>query len=78
MKSKDIIYKLLEFEPTPCFQLFRQLLEALIGEARIRNDTAIKEDVLKNQGAIGEMKQLLKVLQATHRDKNVKDGAYGE
>lgn len=77
MRSKDIVMRLLEFEATPCFQLTVELLDALIQEARVRNDTAVSEDVLRNQGAIAELKQMKKRLQSQPVRRGL-DGAYAE
>lgn len=77
MTSKEILGKLKEFEATPCFRLFQVLVEALIDEARERNDNAPEMEFYKNQGAIRELKQLLKFVRV--RDvKRTYDGAYGD
>ena len=77
MRSKTIAGKLLEYEATPCYIMVRQLVQAMIEEARMRNYAAIEPEFYKNQGAISELKQVLKLLQ-TQQIRRGLDGAYSE
>jgi hypothetical protein len=77
MNSKVIAGKLKEFEGTPCYSLFRLLVEALTQEARIRNDVAVEPEFYKNQGVISEFNKLSKLL-APHEIQRGFDGAYGD
>ena len=39
---------------------FRKMLNKCIHDLRIKNDNADKDDVLRNQGAIAELKRIVK------------------
>jgi hypothetical protein len=77
MNSKEVIGKLREFEATPCYRLFKLLCDTLIEEARLRNDTAIDNDIYKNQGAIAELKTMSKLMSARQMHATY-DGGYSE
>ncbi len=51
------VYKYAHSDPHTSFVL---LLHACIKELRLKNDTATPEDCLKHQGAISELKSILK------------------
>ena len=44
---------------------FIKLFNILLNEARLRQDTAEGNDLIKNQGAIKELKSIIKNLEAT-------------
>jgi len=75
--KKLLIARILEQEATAHHQSILMLIKLLIEEARIRNDTAVAEEIYKNQGAIRELKQLLKVIRS-HNVHHGYDGGYGE
>ena len=76
MSKKELIAKIVPHELTECHQYFLLLLERLLQDARARNDTATKEDVYRNQGAVKELKQLLKSIKR-HEIKRGYDGGFG-
>ena len=77
MTSKEVVGKLREFEATPCYRLIKLLCETLTDEARLRNDTAIDNELYKNQGAIAELKAMVRSLQPRTPQKTY-DGGYAE
>ena len=77
IRKKELLTKLATHELTECHQYFQLLFEVLIQEARERNDTAVKEDLYRNQGAVKELKQLLKSTKR-HEIKRGFDGGYGD
>jgi len=77
MTSKEVVGKLREFEPTPCYRLFKLLCDTLIEEARARNDIAIDNEIYKNQGAIAELKSILKSVRSRQAHTTY-DGGYSE
>ena len=52
-------------------------LSQLIQDARERNDTAVDKDLYRNQGAVKELKQLLKSIKR-HEIQRGFDGGYGD
>lgn len=78
LSKKQLIEKILPHEFTECHQYFQKLLKRLIQDARERNDTAIGvAEIHQNQGAVKELKQLLKSIQR-HEIQRGFDGAYGD
>jgi len=76
LSKKELIEKITPHELTECHQYFQQLLNRLIQDARERNDTAIGEELYRNQGAVKELKQLLKSIKS-HEIQRGYDGGYG-
>ena len=77
LSKKELIAKIIRHELTECHQYVQKLITVLINDARRRNDTATGDDLYRNQGAVKELKQLLKSIQ-THEIQRGLDGAYGE
>lgn len=63
LKSKTYYDKMREFERTPFWFVLDALLKALLDEARHRQDAAEEKDVYRNQGAIKELKNMIKNIQ---------------
>ena len=76
LSKKELLTKILPHELTECHQYIRALLECLIQDARERNDTATGDELYRNQGAVKELKQLLKSIQR-HEIQRGFDGGYG-
>ena len=77
MNKKELAEKIVPHEMTECHQYFQKLLEVLIQDARERNDTAVNEELYRNQGAVKELKQLLKSI-TRHEIQRGFDGGYGD
>jgi len=77
MTSKIIAAKIKEFENTPCYRGMLQLFETSLQEARVRNDVAVDPEFYRNQGAIQELRRLIKLTGPREIQKGY-DGAYGE
>lgn len=78
LSKKQLIEKIMPHELTECHRYFQQLLELLIQDARERNDTAIGvAEIHQNQGAVKELKQLLKSIKR-HEIQRGFDGGYGD
>ncbi len=77
MSKKELIAKIVPHEATECHQYIQRLLERLIQDARERNDTATGDELYRNQGAVKELKQLLKSIKS-HEIQRGFDGGYGE
>ena len=59
-RSKTYYNTIKEYERTPMWFALDALLKALLQEARIRQDNAEEKDIYRNQGAIKELKTMLK------------------
>ena len=77
LSKKELIAKIRPHELTECHQYFQKLLGRLIQDARERNDTAIDNELYRNQGAVKELKQLLKSI-TRHEIQRGFDGGYGD
>ena len=77
MNKKELVAKIVPHELTECHQYFQLLLEVLIQDARERNDTAVDKDLYRNQGAVKELRQLLKSIKS-HTIQRGFDGGYGD
>lgn len=72
----DTITKVQAYADSECFLLFIRLFKELIESNREKNDTALSEEVTLNQGAIRQLKELLK-MQTVRPSKYAKqDGAF--
>lgn len=58
--KKELMNEVRQYAPSDLHTKVVRLLYACINELRIRNDTAASEDVLRNQGAVSELKSILK------------------
>jgi len=77
MTKREILRRLSsEYGATEVGKLLVLLFHACINELREKNDSAEMNDVLKNQGAIREMKLLLKDLNPREEQQQY-DGAFG-
>jgi hypothetical protein len=72
---KEIAAKTLEYANTDGGRMFKLLLEIWIRDLRKKNDTAELKDFPKNQGAIKEMKLMLKAI-TPHQQIREFDGSY--
>ena len=59
---KELIKEAKEFSGTTAGLTFVRLLIVCVRDLRKANDSAVAEQVLKNQGAISELKGLIKAL----------------
>jgi hypothetical protein len=73
--KKELAGKVMEYASTEAGRTFRLLLETWIKDLRHKNDTASIEDFPKNQGAIKEMKLMLKAI-TPHQQIREFDGSY--
>ena len=73
---QEIVRQLQEIYHTEACNLFRQLIDERIAILREKNDLADTSEVLKNQGAISELKVIRSIL--TRQPKTTKqfDGAF--
>jgi len=69
INTKTLYQELKLFEHADLFTKFRMLLMSTINDLREKNDNAIPEDVLRNQGAIKELKIMYKRLGGTEKFK---------
>jgi hypothetical protein len=58
--KKQLMEELRAYAPSDPHTKVVRLLHACISDLRIKNDTATSEDILRNQGAISELKLILK------------------
>jgi hypothetical protein len=72
---KELSAKAMEYAATDAGRVFRLLLETWITDLRKKNDTAELKDFPKNQGAIKEMKLMLKAI-TPHQQIKEFDGSY--
>ena len=77
MSKRELIAKIVPHELTECHTYFQLLLELLLQDARERNDTAMNEDLYRNQGAVKELKHILKSIKR-HEIQRGFDGGYGD
>ena len=73
--KKELAGKVQEFAASEPARIFRLLLEAWIMDLRLKNDTAELKDFPMNQGAIKEMKLMLKAI-TPHQQIREFDGSY--
>ena len=81
MAIKDrhrIMKKILEDRHSSCFKNFYNLFQKLLEDARISNDTASSDEVLKTQGEIRRLNQLMRDLNPTTEKRVHYDGGFGE
>ena len=69
--------KIIPHEMTECHQYMQKLIEAQLHDARVRNDTARGNDLYRNQGAVRELRHLLKNIRP-HEIQRGLDGGYGD
>ena len=77
LSKRELAAKIIPHELTECHQFIQQLIRARIDAARIRNDTADGFEFYRNQGAVKELKILLKSICA-HEIQRGFDGGYGD
>lgn len=75
--KKELLKEAQEYRGTTAGLTFISLLNACIEERRKRSDSAEHEQVLRNQGAIEELKWLVKHLSLT-QPLEEHDGAFNE
>jgi len=75
-KNTELFREINTYENSACHKLFRGLFSSLIYQIRERNDTATGDDVIRNQGVIKEMKNLLKLTDTKSTGDDFRDGAY--
>ena len=73
--KKELAFKVKDYAATDAGRMFRLLLETWIRDLRLKNDTAEIADFQKNQGAIKEMKLMLKAI-TPHQQIKEFDGSY--
>lgn len=74
-----IMKKILDDRHSACFKYFYQLFQLLLNDARILNDTASGDEMLKTQGEIRRLNHLLKNLNPTTLKERIHyDGGFGE
>ena len=74
--NRDTIVKIQEYADTECFRLFIRLFNELIDSNRVKNDTATGEEVVRNQGAIQQLRDILKIQVVRPSKYTAKDGAF--
>jgi hypothetical protein len=77
MNKRDLIKEVKEYAYTDPGMKFVMLLRMCIGDLRRKNDTAHPDDVLRNQGAISELKSIIKDLKAKEKLREY-SGGYDE
>lgn len=77
VSKKELAAKIKPHELTECHQLVQQLIRIRMQDARVRNDTAEGNEFYRNQGAVKELKVLLKSI-CSHEIRRGLDGAYGD
>ena len=77
LSKRELAARITPHESTECHQLIQQLLQRCIEHARVRNDTADGFDLYRNQGAVKELKYVLKCICA-HEIQRGFDGGFGE
>jgi hypothetical protein len=77
MNKRDLIKEVKEYAHTDPGMKFVMLLRMCIDDLRRKNDTAHPDDVLRNQGAIGELKSIIKDLKAKEKLREY-SGGYDE
>ncbi|MCK4794863.1 MAG: hypothetical protein KAV87_64635 [Desulfobacteraceae bacterium] len=75
--KRELAAKIQSHELTECHQLMQQLIRKCIESARVRNDTADGFEIYRNQGAVKELKHLLKSI-CSHEVRRGFDGGFGE
>jgi hypothetical protein len=68
MEIKEIHFNIKDIGDHGTIRLFTELFYAYINKRRTMNDTAIGDDVLKNQGAIDVLKELINMLISKTKD----------
>jgi hypothetical protein len=74
--KKKMIEDLVLQKDTDCFRKFYRLLQQMRYESRVRNDSAIPEEVLKIQGEIRLLNNLLKSLDPSPSTRKHYDGGF--
>lgn len=80
MEGKDLrvlAAEIKQYSQTEQIRLMRRFFLARIDYLREKSDTVTAEDLPKHQGAIAELKELLKVTKFNNQLKEF-DGAFGE
>jgi hypothetical protein len=72
--KKQLLNEVREYAPSDAHTKMARLLHACIRELRIKNDTAASEDILRNQGAIAELKLILKGINLHQKYKEYSGG----
>jgi len=74
-----IMKKIIEDRHSSCFKNFYKLFQLLLEDARLSNDIASGDEVIKTQGEIRRLNQLLKNLNPTTiKERKHYDGGFGE
>lgn len=78
MQQETLLQQVLEYNGTPGHQLIRAWMESEIDRLRRLNDNAKGDDVIENQGAIRQLKMMVKRLDPPQKPERdvTRDGAY--
>ena len=74
--KKKMIGDLILQKDTDCFRKFYRLFQQMLNESRIRNDSALLEEVPKIQGEIRLLNSLLKSLDPSPNTREHFDGGF--
>lgn len=77
MDRETLLARVNEQRDTDLHLTFRALLQVELNSLREKNDIAVPEDVLRNQGAIAFVKRMIKSLEPEGENTPHYDGAYG-
>lgn len=73
---KNMGAKVNEYIDTECYKLFMSLFKELLESNRSANDTAVGDEVLRNQGAIKQLKALINMQVIRPSKYGTQDGGF--